>query len=268
MKRLVLLLILIYTIHIKSLAQEKTVDTVFYTEIGCRCPQNEAHFIQIRTLEGDKYKFIEYFPDGKLHRSGYYESLISEDLTGKYQSYFKSGILSQEGHYVNGKESGTWKTFYNDGNLWVESKYLNGKLNGELKTFFDGKNLKREEVYKDDSLISSKCYAHDGKDTAYYPYREMPTFVGGEQVLYKYLASHVKYPKKSIRKGVEGIVKVRFSVDTLGNITKVCATKNVDKYLDAEAVRVVSQMPNWKPGKIEGELREMYFAIPIKFILQ
>jgi protein TonB len=83
-----------------------------------------------------------------------------------------------------------------------------------------------------------------------------------------YIAKHVHYPKKARRRGDEGKVLVKFVVDTDGSITDVRVTKGVSKEIDKEAVRVVSHMPKWKPGKQNGAPVRVYFMLPIIFALE
>ena len=58
-----------------------------------------------------------------------------------------------------------------------------------------------------------------------------------------------------------------FIVDKQGNVTNVKIVRGVDKNLDAEAKRVVSSLPKYKPGKQRGKPVRVMFTIPINFTL-
>lgn len=96
----------------------------------------------------------------------------------------------------------------------------------------------------------------------------MPEFPGGTDSLLSYLSSHIQYPKKAQRMGMEGRVYVQFIVEKDGTITEPIVLKGVDESLDKEALRVVKSMPNWIPGKNRGEEVRTKFVIPVKYQLK
>jgi protein TonB len=79
--------------------------------------------------------------------------------------------------------------------------------------------------------------------------QEMPEPVGGESVLYKYIADNTHYPVIAKENGIEGKVFVRFCVTSKGAVDQVSILKGVDPDLDSEAIRVVKTFPLFKPGK-------------------
>jgi len=92
-----------------------------------------------------------------------------------------------------------------------------------------------------------------------------PEFPGGDAALIKFLQEHIVYPKKAYRKNIQGKVMIRFIVDELGRVQDVTVARSVDPQLDAEAVRVVSILPNFKPGYQQGKPVKVYFNLPINF---
>lgn len=76
-----------------------------------------------------------------------------------------------------------------------------------------------------------------------------PRFVGGKEAMSKYIYSTMKYPQDAKEKGLQGDVQLQFFVDVDGTITNISVVKGVCKSIDDEAVRVVSAMPKWIPGK-------------------
>ena len=97
---------------------------------------------------------------------------------------------------------------------------------------------------------------------------QMPDFPGGQAALMKYLGSNTVYPPIAKENDIEGTVYVQFVVDKTGAVTNVKVARPVDKYLDKEALRVVSSMPKWKPGKQNGKEVSVYYTVPIRFKLQ
>ena len=96
---------------------------------------------------------------------------------------------------------------------------------------------------------------------------EMPQYPGGPQALFKFLSENVKYPAEAEKAGIQGRVILTFVVEKDGSISKPTVVKSVDPLLDAEAVRVISAMPNWKPGKQNGKVVRVKYTVPLSFNL-
>ena len=97
---------------------------------------------------------------------------------------------------------------------------------------------------------------------------EMPEFPGGMQKAMEFLAKNIKYPTAAQQAKIEGRVIVQFVVGRDGSISDVHTVRGVCPDLDAEAIRVVSLMPKWKPGKQRGKAVAVKFTMPIMFRLQ
>ncbi|MWN78256.1 TonB family protein [Labilibaculum sp. A4] len=97
---------------------------------------------------------------------------------------------------------------------------------------------------------------------------EMPVFPGGVIALQKYLAKHVKYPKLAQTKQIEGRVFVSFVINKEGRVVNAALARKVNPLLDREALRVVSSLPKWNPGKKDGEFVNIAYTVPINFQLK
>jgi TonB family protein len=97
---------------------------------------------------------------------------------------------------------------------------------------------------------------------------EAPEFPGGVQALGQYLAKNLRYPKEAQQNHVQGRVFVQFVVTTQGTIEQLRVLKGIGSGCDEEAVRVVSQMPHWKPGRKGGQNVAVQYNIPIQFELE
>lgn len=91
---------------------------------------------------------------------------------------------------------------------------------------------------------------------------------GGAAGLMRYLSTNIKYPTIPQENGVQGKVTVQFVVNKDGSIVDVKVLRGVDPYLDKEAVRVISSMPRWKPGKQRGVPVRCKFTVPVTFKLK
>ena len=97
---------------------------------------------------------------------------------------------------------------------------------------------------------------------------QMPSFPGGQAALMDYLNNNIKYPVIAEENGIQGRVIVQFVVGKDGHISDVKVAKSVDPSLDKEAVRVVSTMPRWIPGKQNGQSVRVKYTLPVTFRLQ
>jgi protein TonB len=97
---------------------------------------------------------------------------------------------------------------------------------------------------------------------------EMPEFPGGVIALRQYLATAVKYPVVAQENGIQGKVYVNFVVNKDGTVSNAKIARGVDPSLDAEALRVVSTLPKWKPGKQRGAPVRVSYTVPISFKLE
>lgn len=95
----------------------------------------------------------------------------------------------------------------------------------------------------------------------------MPEFPSGEAEMMKFLVENVKYPGKAREKGIQGIVIVNFIVREDGTIENASVLRGVHALLDAEALRVIYEMPKWKPGTQDGEAVKVSYNIPFNFKL-
>ena len=94
---------------------------------------------------------------------------------------------------------------------------------------------------------------------------DMPQFTDGN--IFDYLAQHVRYPEEAEKNGIGGMVYVQFVIDTTGKVVEPKVIKSVSPELDAEALRVVSGMPAWKPGMQRGKPVRVSFTLPVIFKL-
>ena len=97
---------------------------------------------------------------------------------------------------------------------------------------------------------------------------QKPEFNGGEAAMYKWLGDNIVYPSAAAEEGVSGRVVVEFVVGKDGSITNVRVVRPRHPALDKEAVRVVKAMPNWIPGRNNGQPVKVTYTLPVTFKLQ
>ena len=96
---------------------------------------------------------------------------------------------------------------------------------------------------------------------------DQPEFPGGTAALLEYLRKNIKYPAICRENNIQGRVLVTFIVNKDGAIVEPEVVKSVNPSLDKEALRVISGMPNWKPGSQRGKPVRVKYTVPVNFRL-
>lgn len=147
-------------------------------------------------------------------------------------------------------------------------------------------------------LQGQEVYNDDDDDPVFEVTEEPAQYPGGQAALMQFLAQNIRYPKIAAENGVQGRVLVQFVVEKDGSLSNFAVvkksgdtiTKNAQSgitvnalgsateeskvpqeafdALNAEAVRVLREMPKWIPAKQRGQEVRMRYTLPITFRLQ
>ncbi len=127
----------------------------------------------------------------------------------------------------------------------------------------DDLNVVRE--HKDEIIVEKK---EPEKEKVFVAVEQMPQFPGGDAELMKYLSKNIKYPTMAMENNIQGRVVVQFVVTKTGAIGEVKVIRSVDRDLDREAIRVCKSLPNFIPGKMNGQAVNVWYTLPVNFKLQ
>ena len=133
-------------------------------------------------------------------------------------------------------------------------------LNAETVTDYQYDTPQKKQIIKEDK--------QNAQSKPFDVVEQMPQFPGGIKELMTFLSQNVRYPEAAHKAGQQGRVIANFVVEKDGSITEACVVKSVSPELDAEALRVISSMPNWIPGMQNGEAVRVKYTVPITFRLQ
>lgn len=92
-------------------------------------------------------------------------------------------------------------------------------------------------------------------------------FPGGMEALMEFLSNNIRYPESAMKADIQGRVIIQFVIESDGTVTDAKIVRGVSPELDEEALRVVSIMPKWIPGKVNGKAVASQFTIPVNFRL-
>lgn len=181
----------------------------------------------------------------------------------------KEGVLRWERRTIteganDPVEDGISRQYDVHGTLRLEREFSKG-ASVRIASFWKEGQPRRLDQYANDSLVSRSCFKADGTPDTWYPFLTQPQFKGGMDAMYAYMTDNIRYPKKALKKDIVGKVLVSFIVGTDGKIVEAQVTRPVDPLLDAEALRVVREMPSWEPGKTDDIPVKCRYNLPVVF---
>ncbi len=279
-----------------SQAQEREV-TFYYNELFYVCQKASAKYYRVVSLDSEvsPYFIVEdYYMSDSLYRQSlmshvdpvsqyydvqegngtwYYESGIKEKqasfVNGKLvdlcRTWTTEGAIKDSIYYSNGKPDGESVVFFSNGKIRTTCVYAKGQKNGLLKRYWPSGQLRREEMYHSDVMDWGKCYDSTGHEIPYFIADAPPEYPGGEDEMMAFLGRNIHYPPMARDNDIQGQVIIQFVVNTDGRLSNYKVVRPVSPILEAEALRVVKLMPNWKPGKEEGEWSNIIYNLPIHF---
>jgi protein TonB len=125
-----------------------------------------------------------------------------------------------------------------------------------------------KEVVEVVQQVKEEVQEAEAEQTPFVVVEEMPMFPGGDPALLAYIAANTQYPEIAKENNIQGKVIVRFCVTSKGGVNQVSVLKGVDPELDKEAIRVVTTLPPFKPGKQGGKPVPVWYMVPIAFTLK
>ena len=148
-----------------------------------------------------------------------------------------------------------------------QDEIMNSKVAVGFATVI-GNDENGEVLKAKEALVTEPVKPKEEENKVFDVVEQMPSFPGGMAALMAYLQKSIKYPPVAEENGIQGRVVCTFVVERDGSVTDVRVAKSVDPSLDKEAVRVVSAMPKWIPGKQNGQSVRVKYTLPVTFRLQ
>lgn len=169
--------------------------------------------------------------------------------------------------------------------LFTTGRYTEHNTERDTPSIIDFEIMERELEYIYNYLLAlanlndapsfrpvSKTQTESAEDVvSFYDCDVKPMFLNSQdprEFLEKWVYQYLKYPEAALVNGVQGRVMVEFIIDKDGKVTDARVVKGVSDELDAEALKVVSASPKWKPGRINGKKVRSSMTIPVEFRLE
>ena len=128
--------------------------------------------------------------------------------------------------------------------------------------------LTESDTKKYVKVVASAPQTVVSDDQTFSVVEQMPEYPGGMRAGLEFMAHNLGYPTKAREAGKQGRVIVQFVVRKDGSLSDFKVLCPVDPWLDAEAIRVISTMPKWKPGMQDGKPVSVKFTLPVTFMLE
>ena len=128
--------------------------------------------------------------------------------------------------------------------------------------------LTESDTKKYVKVVASAPQTVVSDDQTFSVVEQMPEYPGGMRAGLEFMARNLRYPTKAREAGKQGRVIVQFVVRKDGSLSDFKVLCPVDPWLDAEAIRVISTMPKWKPGMQDGKPVSVKFTLPLTFMLE
>ncbi len=216
-------------------------------------------------------------------------SVSADKVTKKADDVKEKSTSAQTGRTVTTTTSYNYRS-NGDNNTQVQTSST-VTVNGETisitenpKIFVNGKEVSADELDKTDFAKTTEIRIDQTGDKPTMNFKiesdeisetktdiKMPSFPGGDDEMYKWLATNIKYPDTEAAKKITEKVRVvvQFTIAEDGKITDVSLTRKSDlPEFNEEALRVVRAMPVWNPGKKDGKPVALPYALPITFKAQ
>lgn len=223
---------------------------------------------------------------------------------GPYRTYSDQGELRLEGQHAADERVGTWQSYRPEtGQLRERGDYVADKKEGEWTSFderarkteiatYAAGNLVRKITYDSTGVVVSDFrYAEDEivevlvgekpDDTKYL--ERMPLFAKcgdyvestyeevkrcADRSMLEFIYGSIRYPERARINEVEGMGIVSFVVEKDGSVNELKVVRGLNEDIGREMLRVVGMMPNWIPGRVDGENIRVQFNLPVKFKLE
>jgi len=134
------------------------------------------------------------------------------------------------------------------------------------QNYLQKKTLNADNVLKQQPVIEEMIKTAGEK--TFVVVEEMPEFPGGNDAMRAWISHNMNYPADATKAKISGTVEVNFLISSTGKVKNVTVSKPLYLSLDAEAIRVVSGMPDWKPGTQAGKPVDVQMKVPMTFILR
>jgi TonB family protein len=244
-------------------------DTLWYDASWAKSTVADASFFRTKVKTDSGCLVTDHFRNGKIQMTGGYADGSFHVKQGEFRWYDEGGIVDHVCTYSKGKTNGIEIIFYENGRQKAKGVNRDDQRDGEWTAYFPSGKLAGKANFQAGKRVSMRLFHEDGslnnKDTILQRESEFP---GGIPQYLRFLNKTLRYPDSAVVYEIQGIVVVQFKVSKEGKVSELKVVQSVNKYLDAEALRVLGLTPDWNPAIVAGVPIDSYHIQPVIFSLQ
>jgi len=265
MKPILLLTLLFSTGAVSASAQ----DTLYYNSLWKETTAGKAAYFRLKTKTATGWQVSDHWLSGKTQMTGAYSDDSFHIKEGEFVFYDTTGIANHRVTYVHNKLNGPDTYYYPNGKTRLTGPDKDDSSEGNWVGYYPSGKISGKALFKKGQQVSATFYHEDGSpDKTIKVFMREAEFPGGVNQWLRFLNKNLRYPDSAVVYEIQGTVVVDFVVSKEGKAGNFRVSQSADKYLDAEALRVMNQMPEWIPSIFGGIAAESFKRQPIVFSLQ
>lgn len=223
---------------------------------------------------------LTYGPNDKIYWGPY----VDGKRTGYACMSKKKGAILVRGEFVDGRQHGIDTVYREDGTVIV-GRYEKNKF---IETIAEYNHIIPKDIRKAIPKFpkiklskSHKKFLEDYREKYRDHQKKMraeragqnngeikPLFNGSPNGFSEWVNERLVYPAQARKNKVEGCTVLKFTITAEGKMTDLKVTRSSgSSLLDMEAIRVVSESPDWTPGMLDGKAVDMPVVFPVIFKL-
>lgn len=202
---------------------------------------------------------------GQCDETGYADGTWTVDATQYNGKIYR--VTYKNGYFIKSSEEDITTGDIETYEMSIAYNAVEGADKKSLERFIDRGLIPFDVNYSITKRGTPSDEAEKSEDEICTLAEVMPSYPGGATEAMKYISTHIIYPSSAKSNGIQGRVMVRFIVNKDGTISNAEVLRGINEELDAEAIRVITSMPKWIPGKINGENVNVQYTLPVLFKL-
>ncbi len=86
--------------------------------------------------------------------------------------------------------------------------------------------------------------------------------------LYAYFNANLVYPASALKDSIQGVQTISFIINKDGSVEQIEVEQSLGAEFEKEAIRLIQNMPGWKPARLDGNPVATRISLPITFQIQ
>lgn len=256
------------TLHHAQDAAHPTQDTLYYDGIWHPSTGAKASYYRTWTKTPEDWQVTDHFLNGRPQMTGLYADDSFKIRVGTFTWYDSTGAPEHSETFVNNKENGLETYYYPNGQIRMTGKMKDDDEVGDWVGYYPSGKVSAKVTYKAGKQTRAHFYNEDGTpNTVMKEFYAESEFPGGVAYWLRFLNKTLRYPDSAVDREIQGTVVIGFKISADGKASDFRIVQSVDKFLDAEAMRVMQLSEQWSPAVIGGIYAESYKLQPIIFKL-